>query len=39
MIRGWTAYHRPVVASEAFAKLDNHLMAAHIPMGTASPSA
>ncbi|MEV2226786.1 group II intron maturase-specific domain-containing protein [Nocardia vinacea] len=25
IIRGWTAYHRPVVASEAFAKLDNHL--------------
>ncbi|WP_228000406.1 group II intron reverse transcriptase/maturase [Nocardia australiensis] len=25
IIRGWAAYHRPVVASEAFAKLDNHL--------------
>jgi RNA-directed DNA polymerase len=25
IIRGWAAYHRPVVASEAFRKLDNHL--------------
>jgi RNA-directed DNA polymerase len=25
IIRGWAAYHRPVVASAAFAKLDNHM--------------
>jgi hypothetical protein len=25
IILGWAAHHRPVVASEAFAKLDNHL--------------
>jgi RNA-directed DNA polymerase len=25
IIRGWAAYHRPVVASEAFSKLDDHV--------------
>jgi RNA-directed DNA polymerase len=25
IIRGWAAYYRPMVASEAFAKLDNHM--------------
>jgi len=25
IIRGWAAYHRPVVASEAFSKLDDHM--------------
>ena len=37
IIRGWSAYYRTVVSSEAFAKLDTHLWRAHLQVGSPQP--